>query len=108
MGWFASAIDTEDTCAQELREGNAAVKGLLVALESYPLTRNLGCMVDPSTNTYCYINAVRNPNPSDLYAYQLIFGTRFPTNSPSTCSGCSRQVLGALAGAIEEGAGSDK
>ncbi|ESK82804.1 hypothetical protein Moror_12286 [Moniliophthora roreri MCA 2997] len=108
MSWFASAINTEDTCAQELREGNAAVRGMLIALESYPLTRSLGCMVDPSTNTYCYINAVRNSNPSDLYAYQVIFGTRFPTNSPATCSGCSKQVLGALAAAIEDGAGPDK
>lgn len=108
MGWFANNINAEGTCAQELRDGNINVKLMQIVLQSYPLTRSLGCMIDPTTNTYCYLNAVRNSNPSDLYAYQVIFGTKFPTNSQATCSGCSRQVLGALAGAIQDGAGPGK
>jgi hypothetical protein len=51
------------------------------------------CQVDPATNSYCYVEAVQNSNPSDLYFYQLPINNAFPDSATPTCSPCSKDIL---------------
>jgi hypothetical protein len=63
---------------------------------------DVACLADPTSNTYCYINAVRNPNPSDSYYYGLPIGTRLPQTSTPTCSACSKSIMGIYSSALND------
>lgn len=108
VDWFSDNLQT--SCAQELSERNTRVMNVLAALQSYPLYHKLGCLIDPASNTYCYVNAVQNTNPADVYLYGLGLGTHFPQvgQANPTCSACSRQILAIYAGAAGNGTGVDK
>lgn len=55
--------------------------------------RQAGCLADQTTNAYCYLEAVRNPNPSDVYYYQLPLGLAVPNNTKPTCSACTKSLM---------------
>jgi len=59
------------------------------------------CQVDPTTNSYCFLSAVQNSNPSDLYFYSLPLGIPLPNTSTPTCSACSRGVMDIYAAALQ-------
>ncbi|KAF9450319.1 hypothetical protein P691DRAFT_810634 [Macrolepiota fuliginosa MF-IS2] len=100
MGWFASTLKT--ACADDLKDKNAMAVDTLTALNAYELMYNTACLSDPTTNTYCYIDAAASPNPADLYLYQLPFGTSVPPNTTGfTCSSCSKSILGSYAAALD-------
>lgn len=63
---------------------------------------DVACLADPTSNTYCYINAVRNPDPSDSYYYGLPVGTRLPKTSTPTCSACSKSIMGIYSSALKD------
>ena len=60
------------------------------------------CLADPTTNAYCYLSAVQNPNPSDLYFYSLPLGIPLPTTATPTCSACSKSLMGIYATALQD------
>ena len=64
-----------------------------IALQGYSLMRNAVCMADPNTNSYCYVEATHNINPSDLYFYQLPFGNKLPQSTKPTCSACTKSLM---------------
>ncbi|KAG7094627.1 hypothetical protein E1B28_005451 [Marasmius oreades] len=100
----------QSSCAKELAERNTRVMNVLGALQSYPLYHHLGCLTDPVSNIYCYVSAVHNNNPSDVYLYGAGLGSQFPSAGKATpsCSACSRQILAIYAGAAANGTGIDK
>ncbi|KAL0062048.1 hypothetical protein AAF712_011126 [Marasmius tenuissimus] len=108
VNWFSTTI--QSACSKELSDRNPRVVSVLGALQSYPLYRRVGCLVDPGSNTYCYLNAVHNSNPSDVYLYNIGLGKRFPTGGKAnpTCSACSRQVINVYSDALGNGTGIDK
>lgn len=60
--------------------------------------RQVACLPDQTTSTYCYVEATSNQNPSDLYFYSLPFGIPLPNNTDLSCSSCTKNVM-ALFGA---------
>jgi hypothetical protein len=56
----------------------------------------------PSTNTYYYVKAVVNTNPSDLYFYSLPLGTTLPATSSPSCSACTKSLMGLYADAMKD------
>ena len=60
------------------------------------------CLADPTTNAYCYLSAVRNTNPSDLYFYSLPLGIPLPSTATPSCSACSKSVMGIYATALQD------
>ena len=38
----------------------------------FSVMHDVACLADPTGNTYFYINAVRNPNPSDSYLQVMV------------------------------------
>lgn len=55
--------------------------------------RSAGCLADPSTNTYCYLDAVHNSNPSDTYFYSIPLGVSIPNNTIASCSACTKSLM---------------
>jgi len=92
MNAFASSL--RSICATDLTNGNVLVNNALTGLSTFSLMRRLGCAPDPSTNTYCYVNAVFNTSPSDLYFYQLPYGIGLPNNTTPSCSSCLKVMMG--------------
>lgn len=99
MGWFATSLKTE--CAQDLKDKNSMAVNTLTALQAFQVMHDASCLADPTTNTYCFLTAVRNPNPSDLYYYQLPLGIRLPNKSTPSCKACTKSVMGIYAAAIQ-------
>jgi hypothetical protein len=70
-------------------------------LQAFSLMYASGCLADPTTNAYCYVEAAVNTNPSDLYFYQLPLGMALPNSTTSTCSGCTKTLLALYDAALE-------
>jgi hypothetical protein len=60
------------------------------------------CLADPTTNAYCYLNAVHNSNPSDLYFYSLPLGIPLPPTTTPSCSACSKTIMGLYSTALQD------
>ena len=59
--------------------------------------RQVACLADQNTSTYCYIEAAGSSNPSDLYFYSLPFGIPLPNNTNLSCSECTKNVMALFA-----------
>ncbi|KAH8084356.1 hypothetical protein BXZ70DRAFT_957878 [Cristinia sonorae] len=99
MAWFRDTLQVQ--CATELTANNAMVLNTFRGLQAYGLMRDTACLVDQTTNAYCYVEAVRNTNPSDLYFYQLALGTNLPPNVVPSCSTCTKSVMQKFADAVD-------
>ncbi|KAG6837105.1 hypothetical protein H0H93_014709 [Arthromyces matolae] len=98
MGWYADAL--EQACTQDIQDKNTVVVSTLQDLRAYSLMREAACLTDPTANTYCYLNAVRESNPSDLYFYTLYQGIPLPNSTTPSCSACGRSLLSTYAQAL--------
>lgn len=65
--------------------------------------RDAACLTDPTTNTYCYVNAARDTNPTNLFYYSLPLGLAVPNNSDPQCNACLKNLMG-LYGTANTGA----
>ncbi|KAJ6514529.1 hypothetical protein DFH09DRAFT_257775 [Mycena vulgaris] len=98
MAWFSSNLVS--SCAIDLKDGNSMAVGTQIALNAFELMRSAGCLVDPTTNTYCYLDAVRNSNPSDTYFYSIPLGVNVPNNTIASCSACTKSLMTLYYGAL--------
>ena len=73
----------------------------LLALQAFSIMYDVACQVDPTSNTYCYLNAVSNSNPADTYYYALPLGIPVPASAVPTCSTCSKSVMGVYSAALQ-------
>ena len=74
----------------------------ILALQAFQVMHDSACLADPTTNSYCYLSAVQNPNPSDLYFYSLPLGIPLPPTTTPSCSSCSKTVMGLYATALQD------
>jgi len=105
MQWFASSLETQ--CATEITQRNPFVVKTRDGLRLYSLSRNAGCQSNPATNVYCYIQAVTQSDPSDMYFYQVQFGADIPNSTKPSCSSCTKSLMNLYVSAIsgQEGPG---
>ncbi|KAJ3543592.1 hypothetical protein NMY22_g3086 [Coprinellus aureogranulatus] len=71
-------------------------------LESYALMRQTGCLTDPTTNTYCFVNAAADTNPTNLYYYNLPIGIKLPTSADPQCNACLKSIMGLYGAAMRD------
>ncbi|KAJ6627903.1 hypothetical protein B0H10DRAFT_1869252 [Mycena sp. CBHHK59/15] len=100
MEWFSSTLAS--VCATDLKDGNSMAVGTQIALNAYNLMRGTGCLTDPTTNTYCYLDAVRNSNPSDTYFYSLPLGVNIPNSTIASCSTCTKSLMTSYYAALRD------
>ena len=101
---YASQLQT--SCSREISQGNSVVLDTQTGLLAYPILRDAGCLISQAgSQSYCYVEAVHNTNPADLYLYQLPLGIAAPNNSDPSCSACAGSVLGVFATALQADGG---
>ncbi|KIY53860.1 hypothetical protein FISHEDRAFT_20728, partial [Fistulina hepatica ATCC 64428] len=99
MKWFADEIS--DACSEDISDRNPLAVETRIALRAYPVMRQSACLVDPTTDAYCYVEAVPKSNPADLYVYNLPLGTAMPSTATPSCSSCTKTIMGYYADALE-------
>lgn len=56
--------------------------------------RNAACQVDPATNSYCFVEAVADSDPSSYWFYQLPLGQPLgPNITTSACNECTSGLM---------------
>lgn len=101
---YASQLST--SCSKEVQQSNSLVLTTREGLLNYPVMRNAGCLQDQAgSGGFCYVEAVHQSNPADLYLYQLPFGVPLPQAAKPTCSPCGGSVLSSFASALQNGQG---
>ncbi|KAK2461305.1 hypothetical protein APHAL10511_006832 [Amanita phalloides] len=99
LEWFAGQLQM--WCPRELQTNTPIATDTLTGLRAYSLMYDAACHVDPATNSYCYVEAVQNSNPSDLYIYQLPLNIMFPNSANPTCSPCSKDIMNLYIAALQ-------
>ncbi|KAJ2926987.1 hypothetical protein H1R20_g10082, partial [Candolleomyces eurysporus] len=65
--------------------------------------RDAACLTDPTTNTYCFVNAARDTNPTNLYYYSLPLGHKIPERSTDPqCTACLKSLMGLYGTALKD------
>ena len=98
MNWFASSLKSQ--CSTELSQRNALVANTLNGLNLFSVSRQAGCLSNPDTNVYCYVQAAAQPSASDIYFYQVTFGLQIPNNTEPSCSSCTKSLMNLYLSAI--------
>ena len=70
--------------------------------------RQAACLSDPTTNTYCFVNAARDTNPANLYYYNLPLGTKLPKSTDPQCNACLKSLMGLYSGVLKGSTSSDE
>jgi hypothetical protein len=100
LSWFATTLQT--SCTEELKQRKELAVNTLIGLQAFEIMHNIGCLQDPTSNTYCYLNAVRNSNPSDTYYYSLPLGLSLPKTIVPSCSACSKTIMAMFAAYLQD------
>jgi hypothetical protein len=101
MGWFSDNMKT--ACATELKNNYALVTSTQIGLQSFTVLHDAACQVDPTSNAYCYLQAVKNSNPVDAYYFGIPLGIPLPTQSLTlTCSSCAKTLMHNYATALKD------
>ena len=91
---LASQLTDDSTCGQEYEDGNQVVRGAYAGLVSYEPIYRATCLKSPTTNGYCFANAITNDsNPVDSYVYSLPLGYAIPPGSRLTCNRCLQATI---------------
>jgi len=100
MASFASLL--QSACPQELTNQNLLVVNSLISLRAFQVMHDSACLVDPTTNAYCYLSAVQNPNPSDYFFFSIPLGIPLPKTVTPSCSACSESIMGIYSTALQD------
>ncbi|PNY25534.1 Uncharacterized protein TCAP_04521 [Tolypocladium capitatum] len=90
----AQNLTTDANCKAEIDQSQPLVLQAWRGLESYKTLYSATCLQDPSTNMYCFANAVTNlTTPSDSYLYFMPYGLALPGASTPTCNWCTQNTM---------------
>jgi len=87
------ATELRSQCAADLTAGNTLAVSALIGFSSFELYNEVGCLINPRDNTYCYLEALADTSPDDLYFYSLPLGISLPNTTVPTCSECTKAVM---------------
>lgn len=86
MDKYARQIKLQNTCGQDLSQGNPLATEALEGFQNYRLYREAGCQRSNSTEApYCFVEASANSDPDGLYFYYLVSLTLI-TSSDESCT----------------------
>lgn len=82
-------------CGDDYENGNSVVKGTYSDLVAYEPMYRATCLTDPSTQKYCFVDAVSNSTNADDYGVYLIpLGTPLTVGAVPTCNTCLKATMG--------------
>lgn len=86
-----------DLCQKDIAAENPVALQAQIGFQSYTAMRIAACLPDPSTNSFCYVDAAAASPPADIYFYSLPFGTPVPDSTKPSCSPCIKSLLAVFA-----------
>ncbi|KAJ5657037.1 hypothetical protein N7507_008987 [Penicillium longicatenatum] len=93
MTSLAAQMLDEDNCGPDYEAGNSVVTGTYQQLMAYEPVYRATCLTNPTTNDYCFVDAVTNSTaPNDYNVYFIPIGTQL-TKGKLTCNECLRSTM---------------
>lgn len=90
----AKNLTSSGNCKTEFQQNQSQVLQAYRGLLAYKVLYAASCLQDPSSNMYCFANAVTNLSTvSDSYLYSMPFGTALPGASTPTCNWCTQNTM---------------
>lgn len=86
---LATALLKDDACGKDYKLGNPLVTDAYTGFITYEPVRRAACLKNPTTNDYCFVDAVTNASaPQNFDVYSIPWG--YPIVSPPwpTCNEC--------------------
>lgn len=91
---LAANLSASANCASDLSKQNPLVIEALVGLQSYQTLYQASCLINPTTSSYCFADAVTNSSsPTDVYPYYLPLNVSLPGGSQPTCNACLKNTM---------------
>ncbi|KZO94224.1 hypothetical protein CALVIDRAFT_539268 [Calocera viscosa TUFC12733] len=94
MDWHAEQIALDGNCGLDIDAQEALAVTALEGFRSYRMMRTAGCLLNPVSSAYCYVEAVASLLPNDLYYWVTALGIPLPNATAPTCSMCTQSLLG--------------
>jgi hypothetical protein len=98
---IAGNLTTPQLCLADYQLGNPVVVQSLLGMESYGYMLSASCTRNPSTGSYCYVDAITNTSsPTDSYVFSVGLNQSLPTSEgplggwSGSCNDCLREVMG--------------
>jgi hypothetical protein len=89
MSNLASRITKSDACGKDYSLGNPVVTAAYTDMIIYEPMYRATCLKNPSTNDYCFVDAVTNSsNPADYDVYSVPYGSSIVNPPYPTCNKC--------------------
>ncbi|TXT08992.1 hypothetical protein VHUM_02466 [Vanrija humicola] len=88
-----TAYADKANCGNDLSGGPAVAKQAQTGIGNYAVMRTASGLINPNTGVYCYLEALANVKPDDMYLWMLPSGNIIPATSTPTCSPCSGLLM---------------
>ncbi|WWC89233.1 uncharacterized protein L201_004151 [Kwoniella dendrophila CBS 6074] len=72
---------------------NPIIQQTKLSLNNYKLMKTSSSLLNDQSGSYCYLDALYQKKPDDLYLWSLPNNIPLPSSSKPTCSSCSRLLL---------------
>ncbi|KAI9742820.1 MAG: hypothetical protein M1818_003549 [Claussenomyces sp. TS43310] len=94
LSTLANNLTTAANCAADYANGNSVVMQVYTGLISYRTMYQASCLRDPSTDSYCFADAITNStSPTNSYIYYLPLNTSLPGGTNPTCNTCLQHTM---------------
>ncbi|KAJ5308650.1 hypothetical protein N7508_004029 [Penicillium antarcticum] len=98
MSSLAADLLGSDNCAEDYGNGNSVVTGTYKDLVAYEPMYRATCLTSPSTQDYCFVDAVSNSSaPDDYNVYFMPIGSALSAGAEPTCSQCLQATMALFA-----------
>ncbi|KAG8758711.1 hypothetical protein FRC14_007555 [Serendipita sp. 396] len=95
QGW---ETEIRQSCATELDQGHTLSWMALNGFRNYKMVRDVGCLRNLRSDTFCYVDSLVASPPADIYLYQLPLGTPLPGSSSSSSANSAQSTSAADGG----------
>ncbi|GES60283.1 hypothetical protein ATEIFO6365_0002061500 [Aspergillus terreus] len=94
MSELASSLIKDSNCGKDYRLGNPVVTDAYTDFITYMPVYRATCLTSPTTNDYCFVDAVTNTtNPADYNVYSVAFGSTLSSAPYPTCNACLQATM---------------
>ncbi|KAG6087564.1 hypothetical protein E4U30_002593 [Claviceps sp. LM220 group G6] len=90
----AQNLTLDANCKAEFDQNQTQILQAYRGLRAYNVLYSAACLQNPTTNSYCFANAVTNlSTPSNTYLYFMPYGMSLPGASKPSCNWCTQTTM---------------
>ncbi|KAG5965132.1 hypothetical protein E4U58_002918 [Claviceps cyperi] len=90
----AQNLTLDANCKSEFDQNQTQILQAYRGLRAYNVLYSAACLQNPTTNSYCFANAVTNLSaPSNAYLYFMPYGMSLPGASKPSCNWCTQTTM---------------